>query len=217
VSTHLAHPCPSVLLLLSNPLQLSALDLSHMSLQAANLVNGRYTYLHDLNQLELCTAPDGPVRWPTCPSPIRLDNWVEFLRSHPDHFFASYIFNGLLSEFHIGHERQNSTLRSAPRNHPSAAANATVISGYIRGELEAGRLVGPVTRSVAPLIHSSPLGLVPKSHQSNRWRTIMDLSAPRGHSVNDGISRELSSMSYARGQSTTYYSAAGELSSLKLT
>ena len=30
----------------------------------------------------------------------------------------------------------------------------------------------------------------------NKWRLIVDLSAPEGHSINDGISKELASLSY---------------------
>ena len=40
------------------------------------------------------------------------------------------------------------------------------------------------------------MGLIPKLH-SNRWRLIVDLSAPRSHSVNDGISPQLCSLRYA--------------------
>ncbi len=39
---------------------------------------------------------------------------------------------------------------------------------------------------------------MPKSHQVNKWRMIVDLSSPRGHSINDGISQELSSLKYAK-------------------
>ena len=40
------------------------------------------------------------------------------------------------------------------------------------------------------------IGLVPKSH-SDKWRMIVDLSSPRGHSVNDGISSAICSLQYA--------------------
>ena len=50
----------------------------------------------------------------------------------------------------------------------------------------------------ASLVHTSPLGLVPKAHQSNRWRMIHDLSSPAARSVNDGISLELCSLQYSR-------------------
>ena len=42
----------------------------------------------------------------------------------------------------------------------------------------------------------SPAGLIPKS-EPNQWRLIVDLSYPCGHSINDGISSELASVSYA--------------------
>ena len=43
----------------------------------------------------------------------------------------------------------------------------------------------------------SRFGVIPKRGQGNQWRLILDLSHPTGRSVNDGISRELSSLSYA--------------------
>ena len=57
--------------------------------------------------------------------------------------------------------------------------------------------MGPVRDLLSPLVHVSPICLVPKSNQGDRWRMIVDLSYPPNHSVNDGISREFSSMSYA--------------------
>lgn len=41
------------------------------------------------------------------------------------------------------------------------------------------------------------MGVNPKKGRPNCWRLIMDLSAPRGHSVNDGIAKELCSLHYA--------------------
>ena len=52
----------------------------------------------------------------------------------------------------------------------------------------------PATRPFP--LHTSPTSLVPKS-EPNQWRMIVDLSFPFGHNVNDGISSELSSLSYA--------------------
>lgn len=67
----------------------------------------------------------------------------------------------------------------------------------ITAEKAAGRLLGPLPRDQSARVHTSPLGLVPKSHQSNKWRMICDLSSPSGHSVNDGIPRDLCSLQYA--------------------
>ena len=158
---------------------------------------GKYNYIRDLQRLEEFTGSDATIRWPTCPSPIRVENWMEFFHSHPDNDFVSYIHTGLLSGFHIGFNREGPSLRSSSRNHPSALANESVVRDYIRTELEAGRFVGPVAEALTPLVHCSPIGLVPKSHQTDKWRMIVDLSFPLNHSINDGISPELSSMSYA--------------------
>ena len=38
--------------------------------------------------------------------------------------------------------------------------------------------------------------MIPKKGKAGRWRLIVDLSAPDGGSVNDGISAELASLSY---------------------
>lgn len=64
-------------------------------------------------------------------------------------------------------------------------------------ELEAGRLLGPLPSQSAPRVHISPMGLVPKPHQPDRFRLIVDLSHPSGRSVNDGINRELCSLRYS--------------------
>ena len=37
------------------------------------------------------------------------------------------------------------------------------------------------------MVHTSPIGLVPKQHRKDRFRMIVDLSSPSGQSVNDGV------------------------------
>ncbi len=44
-------------------------------------------------------------------------------------------------------------------------------------------------------IHCSPFGVIPKRGRPGKWRLIVNLSAPKGNSVNDGISKELASLS----------------------
>ena len=45
-------------------------------------------------------------------------------------------------------------------------------------------------------MHISRFGVIPKTHQPNKWRLIIDLSHPQGHSVNDNIPKMLCSLSY---------------------
>lgn len=45
-------------------------------------------------------------------------------------------------------------------------------------------------------VHCSPFGVLPKRNRPNKWRLIIDLSVPQGQSVNDGIDKELASLTY---------------------
>lgn len=45
-------------------------------------------------------------------------------------------------------------------------------------------------------IHINHFGVIPKGHQTGKWRFTVDLSHPEGHRVNDGIDPALCSLSY---------------------
>ena len=105
---------------------------------------------------------------------------------------------GLLNRFRIGYSCCRTQLRSHNTNHPSALANTKVVDDRIATELAAGRLQGPIPPHLVSVVHTSPLGLVPKTHQPNKWRLICDLSSLAGSSVNDGLSPELCSLQYAK-------------------
>ena len=45
-------------------------------------------------------------------------------------------------------------------------------------------------------IQLSPFGVIPKKNKPNKWHLIVDLSSPKGRSVNDAISKELCSIAY---------------------
>ena len=45
-------------------------------------------------------------------------------------------------------------------------------------------------------IHCSPIGIIPKKHKPSKWRLKVDLSSPSDGSVNDGIDKDLCSLSY---------------------
>ena len=147
-------------------------------------------------QLDRFTDASIPPSWSVPPSPLCLDNWTEFIAAHPDQEYASYVQTGLLSGFRIGFDSHSVLRQSSTRNHPSACENEGQVRGYIAAEREAGRLVGHLCQSDITGIHTSPIGLVIKS-EPNQWRMIVDLSLPFGHSVNDGISSTLASVSYS--------------------
>ena len=76
-------------------------------------------------------------------------------------------------------------------------AEPQVVLDFIGEELQAGRLVELTEAEAAALnVHCSPIGIIPKKNKPRRWRLIMNLLAPEGASVNDGIAKELCSLSY---------------------
>ena len=78
----------------------------------------------------------------------------------------------------------------------SAQEHPDVVDSYLRSELAAGRLLGPLDPSLVPSLHVNRFGVIPKGRTPGKWRLITDLSFPEGASVNDGISAELCSLHY---------------------
>ena len=78
----------------------------------------------------------------------------------------------------------------------SAKAQPQVVDQKIAKELDAHRLAGPFATPPFPVFRVSPLGIVPKKTPGD-FRMIHHLSYPKGKSVNDGISREHTSVHYA--------------------
>ena len=81
-----------------------------------------------------------------------------------------------------------------PHNLLSSRRNPSPVSEAIKKELSRGHTSGPFPEPPFRPFHCSPLGAVPKKDGS--YRIILDLSSPRGSSVNDGISREAFSVKY---------------------
>lgn len=70
------------------------------------------------------------------------------------------------------------------------------VDDYLATELQANRVM-QLPRALANTVHISRFGVIPKPKQPGRWRLILDLSSPEGHSINDGIDPDISSVSYA--------------------
>ncbi len=120
----------------------------------------------------------------------------EQLRGHPDREFAEYIVQGVSEGFRIGFNSGLVSLKQRSGNMPSADEHPEVVTGYIQKERELGRLMQVKRAEVLTPIHTSPFGVIPKKNGINRWRLILDRSSPLGHSMNDGIEKELASLSY---------------------
>uniref|UniRef100_A0A1X7TYR5 Reverse transcriptase domain-containing protein n=1 Tax=Amphimedon queenslandica TaxID=400682 RepID=A0A1X7TYR5_AMPQE len=77
----------------------------------------------------------------------------------------------------------------------SCLEHSDVVQAYIEKEVSLGRVLGLFSEGEVPGLHTSPFEVIPKKAPGT-WRLIVDLTSPHGASVNDGISEDLSSLSY---------------------
>ena len=120
----------------------------------------------------------------------------EALSSHPDKAYARYVCQGLHWGFRVGFQ-YNSPLKPAQANMESANQHPEVISEYLHKECSLGRMLGPFPEPLQlPRLHVNRFGVIPKGHNTGKFRLITDLSFPPGQSVNDGIDPSLCSLVY---------------------
>ena len=130
-------------------------------------------------------------------SPLRADQFSQDLAGHPDQQAVAYVLDGIQHGFRLGF-RPSRRLRAAKTNKPSAAQNPKVIDDYLALEVSKCRVAGPFQSAPLPNLQISSFGVIPKKGQPGKWRLIVDLSSPRGSSVNDGISADEFSMHYIK-------------------
>ena len=106
-------------------------------------------------------------------------------------FFIAGISNG----FRLGFSRPASWLKSARKNLSLAVLHPEVVDEYLAAELTKSHIASPFSKQDIPEAHISRFGVIPKKY-SQQWRLIVDLSHPVGFSVNDGIPKDLCSLSY---------------------
>ena len=129
-------------------------------------------------------------------SPLQLSQFQLELADYPDQAAADYILNGLRDGFRIGFKALSVSLRSSSSNMRSALDHPSVIDAYLQNEVSCGRVAGPFSTPPFTDLHISCFGVVPKNNQPGKWRLILDLSSPDGHSVNDGIPKAPFSIQY---------------------
>ena len=133
-----------------------------------------------------------PVHTPLIPTA-----WGELLSSYPDQRLVQFFLRGITEGFQIGYsDRISQGLRSSRKNLEGAIQHPEVVDEYLDKEMTLSRVAGPFTKAHLPGIQISRFGVIPKSHQKDKWRLIVDPSHPKSHSVNDGIPKSLCGLSY---------------------
>ena len=79
------------------------------------------------------------------------------------------------------------TLAVTQKNLEGTRQHPQVVDEYLSKELHLNRIARPYHKSILPSIQINRFGVIPKRHQQNSWRLIVDLSYPKAYSVNDGI------------------------------
>ena len=80
-------------------------------------------------------------------------------------------------------------------HHPSAFKKSAFVSDYHTSKCAAGETAGSSSSPPFCVMHISGLGVVPK--HNGKFCLIHNLSSPTGVSVNDGVSRDQFSPTYA--------------------
>ena len=130
-------------------------------------------------------------------SPLHPKAWEAGLSDYPDQRFAQFLLRGISNGFRIG-AQGHFGYQPAKRNLQSAYEHPQVVTDYLAREERLGRILrlSPQEVLALPPIQVSPFGVIPKRHRPNKWRLIVDLSSPKGASINDAIDRNLCSLSY---------------------
>ena len=124
--------------------------------------------------------------------------WDPVLKILPDPQLAAFLRRGIRDGFRLG-VSPSATLVSSNSNSPSALALASKVDEYIEEEVKAGNLAPSPREGV----HLSPIGFIPKKNRPGKFRLIVNLSFPSGHSINDAISPAHSSFRYVTVRQVT--------------
>ena len=132
-------------------------------------------------------------------TPVNILNFSKCTYNHPDQNLTKYLLEGLTHGFDIGFH--NTHTPTNPNNLLSATEHCLPVTQALMKEVERGHTAGPFPVSPIPNLHCSPLGS--REKKDGTRRLIMDLSQPRGFSVNEGIDKEEFTVKYTHFDEAT--------------
>ena len=145
------------------------------------------TTFTDLQAHKLIKA-SGKPNFLGCRIPVQSNLNIASWRSHLSEYWDAQLLDLLEFGFPLDFQR-DSILISTEKNHTSALQNLHHVQAYIEEELSFKAMLGPFDHKPIPL-HVSPL-MVRDKQDSSKKRTIMDLSWPKGASVNAHIQKDV--------------------------
>ena len=129
-------------------------------------------------------------------TPLRHSSWAAALEDYGHQPMIKFFLSGISHGFRVSFDNTQGSLKPASKNLDCALQHKQVVDEYLKNELHHQRISGPFQKTEAKGVHINRFGVIPKHHQTDKWRLIVDLSFPNGRSVNDGIPKTLCSLSY---------------------
>ena len=129
-------------------------------------------------------------------TPLVVRKWFEALQIYPLKELAEFFLSGIQYGFRIGYNNPTAPLKCAHKNLEGVLLHPEVVDDYLKAEVVNHRMAGPFSKKPCQNTQISRFGVIPKRNQQGKWRLITDLSYPKHHSVNDGIPKNLCSLSY---------------------
>ena len=144
-----------------------------------------------------CQAPKIPSSACQIHKALRLAAWRMALSNYPNQKLAQFFIQGISEGFRIGYNRCSSIkLKPAKRNLEGARQHPEVVDEYLAKELALNRIAGLYKKSQLSTVQISRFGVIPKRHQQDSWRLIVDLSHPKMQNINDDIPKDLCRLTY---------------------
>ena len=119
--------------------------------------------------------------------------WKDQLKDHPDKDFAQRLCNYV--EFGIPIEFEGECNNNELKNWPSSEQFKEQVNQFVEKHYAEGAIEGPFELGT-DVVKTSPIGAFMKKGK-DKVRVIHDLSYPHGNSINSGISKENSTVSYS--------------------
>ena len=112
-------------------------------------------YMTSLQEIKGCRPQSQPRLPPGCGRvipPLTWRYWAQSLAQHPDREFAAYVVQGIHSGFQVGFDYAHVQCTPAKWNMPSADEHASVVTGYLQGEVAQGCVCSPFVPASWPQV-----------------------------------------------------------------
>ena len=144
----------------------------------------KYQYLNIAETIRRTGLPNYRGARIPIKSGLNINAWEHHLKDYPNKHLLQYLKFGFPLSAKNTHLLNNTDID----NHFSAREYPDQVNQYIEKEKSLGAMIGPFDAPPSAYFHCSPLLTRPK--EADKRRIILNLSYPKGNSVNDMVDRD---------------------------